>query len=103
MQNSDCNKIAILKENVLQLGDGLREITIAGRVLSRSFMEIHRRNEQDIYHSKILTILTGIIQSAIPKGWRHAKAWEWLSPNRKTVIFTELWFKQELDNESKTS
>lgn len=68
VQNSDFNKIAILKVEFLRLVDAVKEITIAGRILSRSFMEINRRNEKDIYHSKNVTSGTGIIQSAIPKG-----------------------------------
>ena len=57
VRNSDCNKIATLKEEVLQLADGLSKITIAGRTLTRSFMEIHRVNGQDIYPSKIQQVL----------------------------------------------
>lgn len=49
VQNSDYNKIVFLKEADLQLADGLVEITIAGRIFPRSFMEIHRINEQDVY------------------------------------------------------
>lgn len=57
VQNSDCNKTAALKEEALQLADGFSKITRAGRTVTRSFMEIHRINGQDIYPSKIQQVL----------------------------------------------
>lgn len=57
VQSSDCHKTAALKEEALQLADGFSKITRVGRTVARSFMEIHRINEQDIYPSKILQVL----------------------------------------------
>jgi hypothetical protein len=45
--------IAFLKGEVLHLADGLRETTIADTILTGSFTEIHRINEQNVYPSKI--------------------------------------------------
>lgn len=64
VQNSDCSKIAFLKK-VVQLADGLIEITLVGRVLTRSITEIHRINDQDIYPKKDKANAIDIIQSAV--------------------------------------
>lgn len=52
----------------MQLADGLIEITIAGRILTRSITEIHRINDQDIYPPKRdKTNAIDITQNAAPK------------------------------------
>lgn len=57
VQSSDCHKTAALKEEALQLADGFSKITRVGRTVARSFKEIHRINEKDIYPSKIQQVL----------------------------------------------
>lgn len=51
----------------MQLANGLIDITMAGRILTRSITEIHRINDQDIYPQKDKTNAIDIIQSAALK------------------------------------
>lgn len=77
----------------MQLADGLIEITMAGRNLTRSITEIHRINDRDIYSKKDKTNAIDMIQSAALRRLELSQSLRTSKPYGKTEMMKESCFK----------